>query len=75
VAQAFEHASRLDRKITPLRHGPEPVPVKRGPEQKPRGTLVIQPKTVVLKPAPAVAPKQVERLVIGGVGPVDRYKR
>lgn len=75
VAQAFEHASRLDRKITPLRSNPEPQQAKRVADQKGRGTLVMQPKTAVLKPAAPAAPKHVERLVIGGASSGDRYKR
>jgi len=73
VAQAFEHASRLDRKIAPLRPSPDSAQVKRRVDQKGRGTVVMQQKTVLIKPAAAVAPKQVEKLVIGSVG--DRYKR
>ncbi|MEI9936447.1 MAG: hypothetical protein WDO69_04410 [Pseudomonadota bacterium] len=73
VAQAFEHASRLDRKITPLRSSPDPAQAKRTADQKGRGTVMMQQKTVVMKPAAATSARQVEKLVIGGVG--DRYKR
>lgn len=73
VAQAFAHASRLDRKIAPLRSGPEPTQAKRAPEQKGRATVVMQ-KTAVIRQAPPLAPKQVEKLVIGA-NVADRYKR
>lgn len=72
VAQAFEHASRLDRKIAPLRPSPDSAQAKRVADQKGRGTVVMQQKTALMKPA-APVPKQVEKLVLGGVG--DRYKR
>ena len=74
VAQAFAHASRLDRKIAPLRNGAEPAQAKRSLDQKGRGTMVMQQKTAVLKPAPPAAPRHVEKLVIGAP-PADRYKR
>jgi len=74
VAQAFAHASRLDRKITPLRNSPEPAQAKRTAEQKARGTVVMQQKTAVIRQAPPVSPKHVEKLVIGGSSG-DRYKR
>jgi len=74
VAQAFAHASRLDRKITPLRHAPEPAQAKRAADQKGRGTVVMQQKTAVIRQAPPVTPKHVEKLVIGG-NAADRYKR
>jgi len=74
VAQAFAHASRLDRKITPLRNSPDSAQAKRAAEQKGRGTMVMHQKTAVLKQAAPVAPKHVEKLVIGGGSP-DRYKR
>lgn len=75
VAQAFDHASRLDRKIMPLRASADQAQAKRAAEQKGRGTVVMQQKTAVLKPAAPVAPKHVEKLVIGGAGGGDRYKR
>ncbi|HEX2670591.1 MAG TPA: hypothetical protein VHM25_06965 [Polyangiaceae bacterium] len=74
VAQAFAHASRLDKKITPLRVGPEPAPGKRAAEQKGRGTVVMQQKTAVIRQASPLTPKHVEKLVIGG-NSGDRYKR
>ena len=75
VAQAFAHASRLDRKITPLRHVPEQAQAKRTADPKGRGTVVMQQKTAVIRQAaPPVAPKHVEKLVIGG-NAADRYKR
>lgn len=75
VAQAFAHASRLDRKITPLRNAPESAQAKRAVEQRPRGTMVMQQKTAVIKQAAPIPPKHVEKLVIGGGSPGDRYKR
>ncbi|MEI9951832.1 MAG: hypothetical protein WDO74_23330 [Pseudomonadota bacterium] len=75
VAQAFEHASRLDRKIAPLRHSPDSAQAKRVAEQKGRGTVLMQHKTAIIKPAAAAAPRQVEKLVIGGGNAADRYKR
>jgi hypothetical protein len=74
IAQAFAHASRLDRKITPLRNVPDPVHAKRAVDQKARGTVVMQQKTALLKPA-AITPKHVEKLVIGGASAGERYKR
>jgi hypothetical protein len=74
VAQAFDHASRLDRKIAPLRARQEPAQAKRGVDQKARSTVVMQAKTAIIKPAAPVAAKQVEKLVIGASAG-DRYKR
>ena len=74
LAQAFEHASRLDRNIAPVR-SPDSVHSKRASEQKGRGTVVLQQKTAVIKPAGApLGAKHVERLVIGG-GAGERHKR
>lgn len=75
VAQAFAHASRLDRKIMPLRNSPDPVSAKRSVDQKGRATVVMQQKTALLRPAAPVAPKQIEKLVLGSAGSGDRYKR
>ncbi|HEY8942780.1 MAG TPA: hypothetical protein VIM73_00905 [Polyangiaceae bacterium] len=69
VAQAFDHASRLDKKIAPVR-APAPAPRAVGAD-KGRGTVVMQ-KTAVIKPAPIEAPRKVEKLVIGADA---RYKR
>jgi len=74
VAQAFTHASRLDRKIAPLRNTPDTAQAKRAQDSKLRGTVVMQQKTAVLKQAPPVTPRHIEKLVIGGTPP-DRYKR
>lgn len=74
VAQAFAHASRLDKKITPLRNVPESAQAKRSIDHKARGTVVMQQKTALIKQAAPVAPKHVEKLVIGGSAG-DRYKR
>jgi hypothetical protein len=71
LAQAFEHASRLDKNIAPVRAA-EPANAKRPPADKGRSTVVMQ-KTVPLKPAPAEPPRRVEKLVIGGADP--RFKR
>ena len=75
IAQAFEHASRLDRKIAPIRQSPEPAQTKRSLDQKARSTVVIQQKTAVMKPAAQVPPRQIEKLVIGAASAGDRYKR
>jgi hypothetical protein len=75
VAQAFLHASRLDRKITPLRNTPEMVQAKRSADQKSRGTVVMQQKTALIKAGPPNAPKHVEKLVIGAGSAGERYKR
>ena len=75
VAQAFEHASRLDRKIAPLRQSADPAHVKRAADQKARGTVLMQQKTAIMKPAAPLPQRQVEKLVIGGVSAGDRYKR
>lgn len=69
LAQAFDHASRLDKNIAPVRAAP-PAP-KHGSVDKNRGTLVMQ-KTAVIKPAPVEPPRRVEKLVIGSDA---RYKR
>jgi len=75
IAQAFEHASRLDRNVAPLRHSPDSAQVKRGVvDQKGRSTVLVQQKTVVMKPAAPLGARHVEKLVIGG-GSGDRYKR
>ncbi|HTA88346.1 MAG TPA: hypothetical protein VK745_02170 [Polyangiaceae bacterium] len=68
LAQAFEHASRLDKNIAPVRA----AEVKRPPADKPRGTVVMQ-KTAVMKLAPPEPARRVEKLVIGGADP--RFKR
>ncbi len=75
VAQAFTHASRLDRKILPLRPSADSAQAKRAVDHKGRTTMVMQQKTALLRPAVPVAPKQVEKLVIGGGSAGDRYKR
>lgn len=71
LVQAFEHASRLDRAIAPLRQSPDSS-VRRPASDPKRGTQVMQ-KTAVMpqKPGVPAAPRQVEKLVLGG----DRYKR
>jgi hypothetical protein len=71
LAQAFEHASRLDKNIAPVRAA-DPTIAKRAPADKGRGTVVMQ-KTVALKPPPAEPSRRVEKLVIGGADP--RFKR
>ena len=68
LVQAFEHASKLDKNIAPVRASADSKRAVNDP--KGRGTVVIQ-KTAVMKPAAAPPPRQVEKLVIGG----DRYKR
>ena len=71
IVQAFEHASRLDKKITAVRPGAEPHG-KRGTD-KGRGTVVMPKATVVHKQGAAPAPRHVEKLVIGGGE--QRFKR
>jgi hypothetical protein len=70
LAQAFAHASRLDKNIAPVR---VVEPVKRAAGDKGRGTVVMQKTAPMLKPAPAEPPRRVEKLVIGGVD--ARFKR
>ena len=70
LVQAFEHASKLDKSIVGLR--PSADSSKRpGQDPKGRGTVLIQ-KTTISKPSTVVAPRHVEKLVIGGGHP---YKR
>jgi len=69
VAQAFDHASRLDKNIAPVR-APAPAPRQLAADKN-RGTVVMQ-KTAVIKPAPIEPPRKVEKLVIGADA---RYKR
>jgi signal transduction histidine kinase len=66
LVQAFAHASKLDRNIAPVR-APLVESGKRGFDPK-RSTAMAAQKTAVMKPAPPPAPRQVERLVIGGTG-------
>ncbi len=68
LAQAFDHASRLDKNIAPVRVAPA---AKHGAADKNRGTVVMQ-KTAVIKPAAVEPPRKVEKLVIGADA---RYKR
>lgn len=76
IAQAFEHASRLDRNLSPLRNSPDSAHVKRGTvDQKGRSTALVQQKTAIMKPATVLGARHVEKLVIGGGGSGDRYKR
>jgi len=73
LAQAFEHASRLDKSITPVRAS-DANQAKRTPGDKGRGTVVMQ-KTAVIKPSGVEPPRRVEKLVIGGGGGDSRFKR
>lgn len=70
LVQAFEHASKLDKNIVVLRASADSAK-RPGQDPKGRGTVVIQ-KTAIVKPTTAVAPRHVEKLVIGGGHP---YKR
>ena len=74
MVQAFEHASRLDRAIPPLRSGPDSS-VRRPAHDPKRGGTAIMQKTAVMpqKPGAGPAPRQIEKLVLGSSG--DRYKR
>ena len=71
LAQAFDHASRLDKNIAPVRAAPPPS--KHGNVDKNRGTVVMQKTAVMQKPAAIEPPRKVEKLVIGGAD--ARYKR
>jgi hypothetical protein len=71
MVQAFEHASKLDRAIVPVR--PSADSGKRAANDPKRGGTAIIQKTAIMqqKPGAPAAPRQVEKLVLGG----DRYKR
>jgi hypothetical protein len=71
LAQAFEHASRLDKNIAPVRAA-DAHPPKRPLTDKGRGTVVMQ-KTAVMRPAAAEPARRIEKLVIGVPDP--RFKR
>ncbi|MES1177568.1 MAG: hypothetical protein ABUL62_24810 [Myxococcales bacterium] len=70
MVQAFEHASRLDRTIVPVRQSADS---KRGLNDPKRGGTAVIQKTAIMpqKPATSAGPRAVEKLVLGG----DRYKR
>ena len=72
LVQAFEHASRLDRTIMPVRQNVELNGKRPANDPKRGGSTVVQ-KTAVIAPKPAApaAQRPVEKLVLGG----DRYKR
>jgi uncharacterized protein YhaN len=70
LAQAFEHASRLDKNIAPVRAVEAP---KRSAADKNRGTVVMQKTAVMLKPVVVEPARRVEKLVIGGGD--QRFKR
>jgi hypothetical protein len=70
MVQAFEHASRLDRGILPVRASADS---KRGQQDKGRGTQLMQKTAVIPQKSTVAAPRLIEKLVIGGG--VDRYKR
>ncbi|MET0793271.1 MAG: hypothetical protein ABW061_17250 [Polyangiaceae bacterium] len=72
MVQAFEHASRLDRAILPVRASPDSS-VRRPANDPKRGTAIIQKTAIMQRPGTPSAPRQVEKLVLGGSG--DRYKR
>ncbi len=73
LVQAFEHASRLDRAILPVRAPASDAQGRRAAfDAKGRGTVVMQKIAVPSKPI-VEAPRRVEKLVIGGGDP--RYKR
>ena len=73
LVQAFDHASRLDRNILPVRASAQDK--RSAIDAKGRGTLVMQKATVGNKPAPVVeGPRRVEKLLIGS-GSDPRYKR
>jgi hypothetical protein len=71
MVQAFEHASRLDRAIIPVR--PSADHAKRAANDPKRGGTAVIQKTAIMphKQAALTAPRPVEKLVLGG----DRYKR
>jgi hypothetical protein len=72
TVQAFEHASRLDRAIVPVRASPDPVGKRPASDPKRGATVAIQ-KTAIMTPkvASPAAARPIEKLVLGG----DRYKR
>ena len=72
LVQAFEHASKLDKNIAVLRQSADSAK-RAAQEAKLRGTVIMQQKTTVVKPSGVAAPRQVEKLVIGGGG--HPYKR
>lgn len=72
IVQAFEHAARLDKNIVVLR---APADAKRGAVDPKRGTAVMQQKTQLMKPAAVSPTRPVEKLVLGGSGSGDRYRR
>lgn len=75
LLQAFEHASRLDRNISPVR-GPSAESNKRTlSDAKGRSTQLMQKTALVTKVAPTPAARHVEKLVIGGAPADGRYKR
>jgi hypothetical protein len=71
LARAFEHASRLDKNIAPVRITEAQ---KRAPTDKGRATVVMQKTAVMLKPAAVEPSRRIEKLVIGG-GADSRFKR
>jgi hypothetical protein len=71
LAQAFEHASRLDKNIAPVRITEAQ---KRAPADKGRGTVVMQKTAVMLKPAAVEPSRRIEKVVIGG-GADSRFNR
>jgi hypothetical protein len=74
LVQAFEHASRLDRNILPIR-AVALDSTKRNPgDAKGRGTMVMQKTALLVKPTGPATPKHVEKLVLGA-GADHRFKR
>lgn len=66
LSQAFEHASRLDRNISPVRpQSAEPAGRRASIDGKGRATQLIQKTVVLPKAAAAPASRHVEKLVIG----------
>lgn len=73
LVKAFEHASRLDKSIQPLRQSAAESG-KRGVVDPKRGTAIVQQKTAIMKPAAPAPARPVEKLVLGGSS-ADRYRR
>lgn len=73
LVQAFEHASRLDRAIVPVRQSVESAAKRGANDPKRSSTAIMQQKTAIMPQKPGVpsGPRPVEKLVLGG----DRFKR
>jgi signal transduction histidine kinase len=76
VVHAFEHATRLDRSILPVRAVAADTHKRATGDAKGRGTVALQKTAIMHKPPGVAAPKHVERLVLGaGAAGDQRLKR